>query len=265
MPAVDLTRLRFQIEELFSFLEKPGFFHLHLKDLFSLYAHRALRIGDSARPSSMIPQYQLPDPVLRQIKLDLPKFLKEDNDNALSLADELWEDPYFEIKQLAIFILNHAAAKDPESVISRIKSWLIPDLDQIVVVELLSSGTQNLREIYPQTWETLMGSYLADEKPKMISFGLQGLTAGVERGSVLNLPAIYRMISPILQYPMEASYNKLIDLMEALSRRSPTETAFFLRQTVAISDSPETVRVIKQVLPFFPGEIQKDLRTLVVK
>lgn len=263
MPAVDLTRLRFQIDELFSFLNAPEAFHRHLTDLFSLYENRALRFGESNQPRSLIPQYHLPDPVTRQIKLDLAKFIEKDTQNALALADELWKDTYFEVRQLAIFILDLVAKNDPEPVTSRIKSWLSPDLVPILATELLSAGIHNLQSEYPQAWESLVETLLEHENQKMVSIGLEGLTKGVEQQSMVNLPAIFRFISPILQKSDEAYIHQLGDLVLALVKRSPTETAFFLRQTLSISDSEDIVRLVKQVLPQFPGEIQKEVRLLI--
>lgn len=265
MPAVNLIRLRLQIEELLSFIETPESFARQIKDLFSRYAHPSLRISDSSRSLSMIPQYHLPDPVLRQLRLDLPSFIQKDIQNALLIADELWKDPYFEVKQMAIFILNLTCVEDPGPVVERIKTWLTPDLDSAVAADLLITGTQNLQVNHPQSWEGLIDSYLVDQNPKMVSFGLQGLTAGVEHGSGSTLPAIYRMISPILQNPSGVFYTKFLDLMEALTRKSPTETAFFLRQTLAISDSPETIRLVKQILPLFPESIQTQIRNQITK
>lgn len=265
MPAVDLTRLRFQVEEVFSFLNAPKAFHRHLTDFFSLYANRALRFGESNQPRSMIPRYHLPDPVTRQIKFELLQFIQKDAKNALALADELWNDTHFEVRQLAIFILDLAEKEDPEPVASHINSWLTPDLDPILVTELLSTGTQNLQSEHPQAWESLMGTLLEHENPKMISYGLEGLTRGVERNSMLNLHAIFRFISPILQKPNDGYIHQLGDLILALAKRSPTETAFFLKQTLSISDSTETVRMVKQVLPLFPGAIQRELRSLFTK
>ena len=71
MPAVNPTRLRFQIDELMHNFASPPEFHRNLRDLFSLYANRTLRYGDSTEVKPLIPMYNLPTPVIRQLQTDL--------------------------------------------------------------------------------------------------------------------------------------------------------------------------------------------------
>ena len=45
-----------------------------------------------------------------------------------------------------------------------------------------------------------------------------------------------------------------------LVKRSPDETAFFLRQTAAIPNSPDTPWIIRQLLRQFPPDLEESLR-----
>jgi hypothetical protein len=55
----------------------------------------------------------------------------------------------------------------------------------------------------------------------------------------------------------------LLDVLVCLAHRSPTETAFFLRQTLTLPNAPATPGLIRQVLNEFPPEIEKNLRSTV--
>jgi hypothetical protein len=52
-----------------------------------------------------------------------------------------------------------------------------------------------------------------------------------------------------------------LDALNALARRSPKETAYFLRQMAEIPNSPDAAWLIRRCLPEFPPEIQPGLRS----
>ncbi len=265
MPAVNPTRLRFQIEELVATFHSPPIFHQQLRHLFSLYADHTFRYGDSTTLKPLIPMYHLPPPVARQLHLDLKPYIKDDPEGALSLADELWDDDYLEVQQTAIFILGVVPVAEPEPILARLEEWLTPDLDQALKSYLFSTGTEQLQTTFPETWESFIGSYLNQENPKMIALGIQGLTQGLQNPSFKNLPAVFRLVSPFIREFDYELAKHLVQLIQALAKRSPTETAYFLKQTLSISESPEIKRLIRQCLPFFSENIQQDLISTIRK
>lgn len=261
MPAVNLTRLRFQIQSLLSFFQTPSVFHRRLTDLFSMSANRVLRFGETTQTVPLIPTYHLPHPIIRQLHLDLKPLIDDDPTAALLLADELWTDKYFEVKQTAIFILGNTPTSDPEPVLSRLKKWLKPGLDAIITSYLLSTGTHTLQASFPEVWEGLINDLLTQKDPKMTALGIQGLSEGLKTSGFKNLPAVFRLVSPFIREPDDAHLKELEHLIEVLIDQSPSETAYFLKQALSISSTPKTRRLIKQCLPFFPENIQKDLKS----
>lgn len=263
MTAVNPSRLRHQIQDLLAFFDAPIEFHHALRGLFSLYANYSLRFGDTAPIRPLIPMYHLPHPVIRQLNFDLQSRLTADPTSALALADELWKDTYYEVKQTAIFIIGAYPLEDPQAILDRLKQWLSPDLDQVLKADLLSIGTQSLQETFPQAWEALVLSLLSQKDPALNALGIQALVAGVKRPNFYNLPAVFRLASPFIRDPHNAYIRDLEDLIETLAGISPQETGFFLRQTLSVSPSPETPRLIKNCLSSFPEEIQADLKSAV--
>lgn len=265
MTAVNPTRLRHQIQELMSYYDSPVRFHQELRGLFSLYANYALRFGDSATLRPLIAMYHLPHPVFRQLNLDLKPLIEEDPESALALADELWQDTYYEIKRTAIFLIGSLRVDDPQPILQRVKQWLTPDLDQVLKSDLLSIGTRAVQDAFPKAWEAFVLSLLSQTEPKQISLGIQALAAGSHRQNFTNLPAVFRLASPFIRDPHNAYTRDLERLIETLAERSPNETAYFLRQTLSISTSPATPRLIKNCLSSFPEDIQADLKTALNK
>jgi hypothetical protein len=263
MPAVNPTRLRFQIEDLMQDFGSPPEFHRKLQDIFGLYANRALRYGDSTEIKPLIPMYNLPAPAIRQLQLDLDLRVAENPDAALALADELWQDQYYEVKQTALYILGIVPFNTPEPIIERLNNWLSPDLDAVLITSLFTLGTKRIQNIYPIVWERFISSFLDKNEPENLAIGIRGLNEGLKNKNFSNLPAVFRLISPIIQRPNRKNLHDLEDLIETLAALSATETGHFLRQALSVSSSPETKRLVKQCLNFFPEAIAQDLKSLV--
>jgi hypothetical protein len=263
MPAVNPTRLRFQIEGVMHFFASPVEFHQRLRGLFELYANRALKFGDSTGFRPLIPMYHLPKPLTRQLAIDLARIVPEDSEAALQLADELWQDSYYEVKQTAITILGLTPIESPEPVIDRLNAWIDDELDASLVRELFSNGTRQLQVHFVDTWEDYLSTHLESNDLERLSLGIQGLIEGLKNPNFKNLPAIFRLISPFIRDPNPEIVRDLVQLVGALAELSPTETGFFLRQTLSLSKSAETKRLVKQSLSFFPPEIQADLKSII--
>jgi hypothetical protein len=266
MPAVNPTRLRFQIEEVLTHFDSPKAFHQSLSALFGAYSYRALRFGEYSPSKPLIPMYHIPDPVLRQLEYDLKPLLQSDPEAALACADEIWNDPYFEVSKVAIFILGNIPADDPQIIIERLSTWLNPGLDRALADHLLSEGTRQLQDNFPDAWEAFIGAYLSSQNPKLINLGLKGLSEGLKRTSFTNLPAIFRIISPFLRDPQFENTRAVENLLKVLADRSPNETVYFLKQTLAIVDNfPELTRLVKSILPLLPSQLQNELKAALSK
>ncbi|HPL69058.1 MAG TPA: hypothetical protein PLR56_02595 [Brevefilum sp.] len=265
MTAVNPARLRHQTQSLMGQFTSPVEFRQALRTLFSLYANYSLRFGETAPMRPLIPMYHLPHPVMRQIKLDLGFYISENPHAALALADELWEDSYYEVKHTALFIIGAMPVENPQLILDRIMRWLSPDLDQVLKSDLFMVGTRNLQDSFPQAWESWVFSLLSDTDPAINSLGIQALAAGAKSPGFHNLPAIFRLASPFIRDPHRAFIQDLENLMIALAKISPQETGYYLRQTLATSISPETPWLIKNCLASFPKDIQADLISALQK
>jgi hypothetical protein len=263
--AVNPTRLRYQINGLMANFSSPVEFHQKLQGIFSLYANYALRKNTPAPARPLIPMYHLPHPVLRQLNADLKPRIIADPAEALAVADELWMDDYYEVKHTAIYIIGNLPLENPDTILDRVQLWLTPDLDQVLKLDLLSVGTRPLQNSFPDEWESLILALLSQSEPEMIALGIEALTEGLKQPNFQNLPVVFRLASPFLREPHSAFTRDLKSLIDTLARYSPKETGFFLKQTLSVSTSPETTRLIKECLPSFPEEVQTNLRAAIKK
>jgi hypothetical protein len=265
MAAVDPVRLRFQIDALIASFSDPPRFHRELKDLFNLYANRTLRFGESPKALPLIPMYHLPAPVMRQLELDLKPVLQADPESALAVADELWQDEYYEVRQVSILLLSNLPLATPAPIIDRLKQWLEPCLDSTLVSELLSRGTNSLQSTFPEAWENFINSLFERGDLRMTAMGLKALNQSVNHPAFENMPAVFRLISPSIRDPQPAFEKDLRSLLETLTEKTPSEAAYFLQQAASISDSPNLRRMIKQSLAFFPEDLQPALKSILRK
>ncbi len=263
MTAVNPTRLRFQIQGVIAFFDSPLQFHQKLVGLFSLYATSALRYGESASNHPLIATYNLPHPVMRQLKVDLKSHIEADPQAALAITDQLWQDDYYEIKHTAIWILGAIFWDDAQPILDRLRLWLQPGEDQVIKKELVSIGARSLQSDFPEAWETFIMSLLSNKKAEMTALGIRTLAEGSKSPNFKNLPAIFRLASPFIRDPHMAYTRDLEDLIETLADLSPKETAYFLKQILSVSVSRETSRLIKNSLSAFPKEIQSDLKSAI--
>ena len=265
MPAVNPTRMRFQVEALMAHYTEPKAFHLALTDLFELYANHALRFGDAVGIRPMIPIYHLPAPLLRQLEVDLGRVVADNPQPALALTDELWQDIYYEVRKIAITVLGLYPLDDPHAVLDRLDQWITPQLDLSLLPKIFSSGTRQLQNRYPAVWENYLETFLQSEDPQRVSVGFLGLAEGLNNPQFHNLPALFRLVGPHVRDPQPQTLKSLTTLIRSMAKFSPTETGYFIKQVLSVAFSPELKRMIKDSLSAFPSEVQEELKPLITR
>jgi hypothetical protein len=260
MPAVHLPRLKEQIARLALYFSQPEDFLQRLHELFDLYADRAYRPGQAVRPRPLVQTYHAPPLVLRMLEQELGKQVNDDPDAALDVAGLLWQDAYLEPRLLAAALLGQVPVNPPEPVLERLLAWADPDVDPQILETLMLQGSNRLRREQPERWLALVEHWLESSSKDIQGVGLKSLLPLVQDRSFQNLPRIYRILHPLVQSAPGEFLGDLQKNIEVLARRSPAETAYFLRQMLSLSESSGTVRLVRRVLPAFAEEQQASLR-----
>lgn len=260
MPAAELSRLRGQINGLIAHFDDPPVFRSALRELLDLYSNRAYRPGEAIKPQPLLPSFRVPPLVLRQLELELGKTCQEQPEQALKIVDALWRDPNLEPRLLATKLLGAIPASHAPAVIETLKAWGQPNENFRILDALFRDGMAGLRKTAPDRLMALIESWMSSTQTDMQSIGIRAMIPMVQEPGFENLPPIYRMLSPLLQTTPAALNADMQAVMEVLARRSPAETAYFLRQTLSLSTGQATARLVRRCMPLFTPEQQSSLR-----
>jgi hypothetical protein len=260
MPAVELTRLRSQINTLIASFDNPAVFCSGISGLLDQYSNRAYRPGQTVQVQALLPSYRVPPLITHQLEQELSRTCREQPVYALGVVEALWRDTFVETRTLAAVLLGAIPASHAASVVQKLREWATPKENFRMLQALFQNGTITLRSAAPQLLFTLFGEWLASREPDVQALGVQALVPLVTDGSFENLPPVYRLLGPLVQNVPPALNTELSEVLLALSRRSPTETAYFLRQALSIATGPATARLARKCLPLFGPQQQASLR-----
>jgi hypothetical protein len=258
MPAVSLTRLREQLDWLKRHIHQPVEFHRLLSDLMSYYANRAYRPGMTVQSQPTLPTYRLPPLVNRHFEVMVTHLAREAPEQGLVLADELWQDAYLETRSLAAHLLGQLPPD--AAVVERLNNWCRPGEDNFLLNEILNPGMENLRRSNASAWVELIQGWLKQGKTAAQSLGLHALIPAIRDEKFTNLPAVFNILEPFLKEPLAAVKNEILEVLEALAKRSPAETSFFVKKTILLHPHPLNLRITRQLIPCFSEETQLKLR-----
>jgi len=263
MPAIQPARLKIEISKIVAHFGAPVEFVRAIHDLFDFYADRTHRPGRGGKPFSLVRAYNVPRQVLRQIEVELAPKAAVDPERALVLADAIWQENYLECRLLAIAILGEIPPDPPEQVVERIQAWGRECGEDRQLDASLIVGLARIRKETPELFLRILETWITSHDLASQKVGLRVLPPLVKDVSFENLPAVFHMITPLVRNVDTVLEVDLLAVLHALAQRSPQETAYFLRQSLAISDQPGIASLVWQSLYSFPPEIETSLRELL--
>ncbi len=260
MPAIQPARLRQQAALLADHFDNPNAYIRSLHHLLDFYADRTRHPVQSGSPSPMMDSYKVRHPILRMILQELTPLAIANPTGGLTLCDALWNQPYLEFHLLGAMLLGQIPPKPPESIIQRLKTWLVPELESFLIEAAMEYSIVRLRAENPKAIIGLIQEWLNRKDSFYQQLGLRALLPLIQQPEYQNMPIFYCLIQPFASQAPVNLRPDLLDVLTALAQRSPQETAYFLKQTLAIPESPDTPWLIRQLITQFPSEIQAGLR-----
>lgn len=260
MPAIQPARLKQQAALVVQHLEDPRAFTRSLHYLFDFYADRTHRPGKSGEPASLLEAYNVPPPVLRQLVQTLKPLIEETPEAAFPLCDALWAEDVLEFRKLGAAILGKAPVRPPEPVIERVKNWAENEREIRLVRTLVEDGLARLRQEDPESALSAVEKWLDDSSVRRRQLGLLALLPMIKDPGFQNMPRFFRMIQPLVRQVPSGLRPEVVDILTALARRTPKETAFFLRQSMVMPESPDVPWLSRRVQKEFPDDLQASLR-----
>ncbi len=156
MPAIQLARITDEIDFLAKRFDRPEEFLHTLKELYERYANWSFRPGEHAPKNTQAPQYYIPPIIPQRLVLALKPQVERNPQQAIELALLLWQDPYFEVRQLAVSLLGVVQVQSPDDLIDQMKRFIKPGDDPYILNLLFEEGFGALRRSAPQTWLLLL-------------------------------------------------------------------------------------------------------------
>lgn len=263
MPAIQLSRVRQQINELSWLFTQPEAFRRGLHGLFAFYADQVYRPGQTTPSKALMPAYRVPPLLIQQLELALHPLCQQNPKAALNLADELWMDTHFELRLVAAYLLGQLPLNLAEEVTIRLKRWCTPTQPLPLLNAVLVKSTYRLRAEAPHVLYDLAADWLSSPSGSSQMLGLKLLQPLIQDPAFENLPEIFnRLKTPLVNLPPRYQA-EAVEIIQTLARRSPMETAYFLRQILAQETTKDLLRMVRKTLPAFPSEQQEKLQLLL--
>jgi hypothetical protein len=260
MPAIHLAQLKLRCAQLAELFGQPDRFLDELQKLLNFYADRTQRPGQSGEPPPLLPSFNVPKPVIRQLTIELSPLVVEYPEDALKLSDALWIQPYFEFRYLAAYLLSQVPMESADHILERVVRWSDTLPEVRLLTALMELGTKRLRLDAPEALIQQIEIWISDADPRRQKTGLNALIPLITSGDYEDLPVFYRLLAPLARNIPEDLREDIRDAMIALARRSPIETAYYLGQYMETTDSQDSAWLARQCMSLFPKQSQENLR-----
>lgn len=264
MPAINLANLNKEAARLVELFEEPAAFIRELCEFLEKYVNRTLRTRDSVAASSTLPTYRTPPAVLRKIENTLRPLAKENTDQALDLADKLWDEGHLETRLLAAYLLGLLPPYEAR-LLARLTVWTQKVRDPSVRTSLLTHSLARLREETPENFLNLISEWLYPHRQQFWSNGLQALLPLIKTPKFDNLPPIFNLFEPVLNTAPTALQDDIKEIILALYEDSPTETTYFIKKTLEKSEKPLLKVMLRRLSSDFPSALQNSLQSELKK
>lgn len=261
MPAIQLARLKIQVSDLVTCFDNPSQFKRRLYNLFEFYADHSYHPGQVGSPAPLLNVYHIPQPVLKEVIKQLSPFIKNDRESALKLVDTLWGEPNLEFRETAIRILEEIDPEPADDIVQRVEKWLQPSTEQRLVQAVFAIGLARIRQEKSELYLKLVKDWLRAQDVFHKKMGLNGIHEIVNDLSYENIPLLFRTIEPLIYSGASVLRPDLLEVVHRLARRSPSETAAFLKQTLVVkTQNLNAAWIIRHSLDEFPLDLQLGLK-----
>jgi hypothetical protein len=262
MPAIQLARLKIQVSELTTCFDNPREFKRRMHNLFEFYADRSYHPGQLGSPAPLLNVYHIPQPVQKEVVRQLSPFINTNRQAALNLVDMLWEEPNLEFRYTAIRILGEIDPVPEEDIVQRVESWLRPTTELRLIQAIFANGMARIRQENIDLYLSLIKGWLRAQDVFHKKMGLKAIRELVDDLSYENIPFLIRTVEPLIYSGANVLRPDLLEVIRSFAKRSPSETAAFLKQTLVVkTQNLNSAWIIRHSLEEFPLDLQPGLKT----
>lgn len=249
MPAIELSRLARQTEELAELLEAPAEFRRACLNLLESYADHTRRRG-VWHPDEDVPWVLgVPRTVLRALANALAREVEGRSEAALQAAGALWESGMREAQVLAAALVQTVPG---EATAEWAQARVEQARDERAIETLAGPALAGWRRQEPEAFLGCTDRWLASEAPRRRTLGFRAIEAALEDPSFEPTPRAYDVLGGrTLEAPGEEGRAMTAAWRSAIAR-SPAEAAQTLLEEMAGRGEPAR-RLVSRILEAFPA------------
>lgn len=246
MPAIRPDRLKREAEELQGLIDKPAALRWRVVDLLEFYADRTRRHGMTERIADATVRFRVPNPVMQVLKSALVSSTKQNPEDSLAIAQELWSVEVQEARLLATSVLANA---QPEEILETIVKWRTRDSDVLISLANLAYDRLKLQgeEALRDQFEKWLNSR-SDPIQRLAIFVLKAAASDSERDQV---HLVFETLANVGFRKGLISRKGYYELLEFLVEKNPAETAGYL--LLGLKRGRTNLKTLaRSLLPNFP-------------
>ena len=251
MPSVQLERLRPQINAIVTQYENSEMFTRSLISLLKSYSEDIDHSPSQIRAYSLTPRLNVPQVVLNQLEISLKHLARTFPSHTKSIIEKLWEQQYFELKAISLILLSNLDVQEKDFYFEKINKWVDAEIEEPIITVIFENAFANKDIFTSEQWLILVNKWLYSKNNRIQKIGIKAVAGLINSDAYHNLPAILRLIEPILSKPHVSINKDLTTLIHTLIKASQPETAAFLIHLSVMYPKPEVHALIRKCLPFF--------------
>lgn len=263
MVAINLSRLASQLDDLREQYANPDAFLTRLHRFFSFYHQYAHRKHRDAIPESFLRQYDLPKQIVPQLEMTLRTLAQSEPEQSFALIDALWQDDYFEARDLACYILGQQSEEQTQKVMAQVETWLAQAQDRAVVASIFEKACVGILANSPDLFSGLIKKLLNSKELRHQSQGLMALSIYLPKADDKKLPMVYSMVRPFIAQSDLQIQSRLAGLVFELVKRSPGEMAYLLKEVLSETEGPEIEQRLRSYLDYFGAEHAESIQKAI--
>jgi hypothetical protein len=260
MPAIQLTVLKKQTNNIAKKFNQPDKFIRELGQLFDYYSNRIHRTGESGEPEPIQDHFNLPKPLISQLQLKLNDLPSKYPDEALDLCNRLWSQPYLEYHSLSSFLLGQIPVDRANEIFQIVENYVALDYDTTLLDTIADKSMEKIRKEKPNLLLKKCEDWIYSPNINLIRFSWLCLSYLVIETNFENLPGVFTLIGPSIREIDERFRLETVQLIISLVKRSSFETAYLLKKHWEVYQKADTAWLIRQCIEYFSPELQLSLR-----
>lgn len=262
MPVIDPLRLQKQIEFCFSNTADAELFVKRIRELLENYSDHAYRAGELTALPSTLKSYHVPQPLLRALTKELALLSNTQPIHALKIAENLWNQPYKECKDLAIAILKNLPLVMQKDTFHIVEQWVTTCTQPELIASIAQHALETIRLQDPISLVNQAQRWITDNRDNIRKFGFFVLVQISLSISFSDLPILFKLLTPYLNRCPPQIYPEVVSICHNLIAKSPKEMAYLMRNAVDENPAADAKKLIKSCLKSFPAELQEDLQKI---